>query len=321
MASDPGILASGKAADGATLSSVIVVINARAGEVLQTGAERFANDVRDHFAEEGVDAEVVTASGKDISTAVERATRTRPDVPLIVAGGDGTLSRGLPLLVDRTAPSGILPLGTLNLLASDLGLAGTVRENITRLARARIISVDLATLNGVPFHSNVGLGFLSRIARDREQSRRKYPFSKTFGFAVAAVRALVATRPIHVEVEVNGQRASEIADAVLVTNNHFGGSPWHRARIDEGLLEVHLLRSGGLAQRIATVFAIWRGTWRELDTLRSFTATEVTIRRKGKRRLTVAADGELFVTSNPINVRILPRRLSLLAAPQYETTE
>ncbi len=300
------------------LARAVVLVNANAGEVLQQGRDAFVAEIGRLFAAEGVEAEVVAVDGRRLAQEARALAKRRPDAPLIVAGGDGTVSRLLPILASLKRPVGVLPLGTLNLLARDLGLEGGTAALVAGLAGAAPRRIDLGEVNGAPFHSNVGLGFLARMAREREGARRRYPFSKAFGFAVAAVRALLGSRAIEVTLEVDGRAMVERADAVLITNNHFEGSPWVRPRLDEGLLEVHLLRDEGFIARLRAATAVWSGRWRELPTLRSSSCRRVVIHRQGRRTSAVAIDGEIQRLDHPVTVEVAPLALSVLAAEPKE---
>lgn len=297
-----------------------VLVNASAGELLQRGKSTFAASLQQMLGERGAEARVTLVKGRHLSKKLGEMAAAEPDAQLVIAGGDGTISRLLPVLQSLDRPVGILPLGTLNLLAGDIGTGGTVETAASALTQARPRRIDLAEVNGVPFHSNAGLGFLSRMAREREGARQRYPFSKAIGFGIAAMRAMLLTRPIEVLIDVDGRTITEVADAVLVTNNHFEGSPWVRPRLDEGLLEVHLLREGGVRGRMAAAFAVWRGTWRTLPSLHSVTCRKVVINRKGKRTSTVAMDGEVRRMNNPLIFKSLPGALHVLATEPAETS-
>lgn len=297
-----------------------VLVNASAGELLQRGKNTFATSLQQMLGDRGAEARVTLVKGRYLSKALGEMAASEPSAQLVIAGGDGTISRLLPVLQNLDRPVGILPLGTLNLLAGDIGTGGTVETATAALTKARPRRIDLAEVNGVPFHSNAGLGFLSRMAREREGARQRYPFSKAIGFGIAAIRSMLLTRPIEVLIEVDGRTITEVADAVLVTNNHFEGSPWVRPRLDEGLLEVHLLREGGVGGRMAAAFAVWRGTWRALPSLHSMTCRKVVINRKGKRTSTVAMDGEVRQMNNPLTFRVLPGALRVLAAERADSS-
>jgi diacylglycerol kinase family enzyme len=205
----------------------------------------------------------------------------------------------------------VLPLGTLNLLARDLGMSTDLQANLAFIATQNSRPIDLGEVNGRLFHSNAGLGFFAMMAREREVARRRFPFSKAMGFAFAALRTTLFSKTITVELEVAGQSVTMATDAVLVTNNRFAGTPWRRASMDEGLLEVHTLQAPGLLARLRAAIAVARGTWRDLPSLTSFTAPNVTLTRRGRTRAIVAIDGEIHRLANPLRFTVRQAALPL----------
>ena len=105
-----------------------------------------------------------------------------------------------------------------------------------------------------------------------------------------------------------------MADAVLVTNNLFEGSPWRRPRLDEGLLEVHLLAAPGFVARTRAALAVMTGEWRALRHLTSLRAARVTLRRPGRGRTRVSLDGEVTLQRGALAYAIVPQALRILAA-------
>ncbi len=144
------------AAPEAGAKSARIVVNRRAGSVLEQGEERFREALIDAFAAHGVAAEVAMTPPREIKARLEEAIAQAPDL-VVACGGDGTVNELLPVLRAARTPVGILPLGTLNLFARDLGFTGDVAHDVAALARMRPEKVDLAEVNGVPFHSNAGL--------------------------------------------------------------------------------------------------------------------------------------------------------------------
>jgi diacylglycerol kinase family enzyme len=291
----------------------IALVNARAGEVLQRGQEAFGAAITDGFRALGVDCEVRFVPPRRMAGALRRADAGKPDAVLI-AGGDGTVNHLLEHLTEVDAPIGLLPLGTLNLLARDLGLSGPIADILPQLARLSLRRVDLGEVNGELFHSNAGLGFYVRMARAREHARRTLPFSKILGLAVASFRSVWAHRPVAVDITVDGQVETHLADAVLVTNHHFEGADWRRARLDTGLLEIHMLRATGLLGRLRAGIAVYRGTWRSLPHLESRSASSITVRRHGRSRSTITLDGEVYRVRNPMHFRSRTGALRLVGA-------
>lgn len=298
----------------------IVVVNARAGTVLEMGIDTFGQRVSEGFRRVGWQARIDAVQGEGLSEAVRQAVAERPDL-VVVAGGDGTVTGLLPVLRGIDVPVGILPLGTWNLLARDLGLGRSLEEDVAALAGGQRQPVDLVALNDLVFHSNAGLGFFSTMAREREEARRRFPFSRVAAILWAGLRTVLFSRAVHVEIsgaDVGGEgpRRSVVADAVLVTNNRFEGTPWHRPRLDEGVIEVHLLRAPGIGSRLRCALAFARGTWRDLPHLDSILAREIEISRPGRRVSRLAVDGERRRLRGRLHFRIEPRALALVARAQ-----
>jgi diacylglycerol kinase family enzyme len=294
-----------------------VLINEKAGEVLQRGRQAFADTISAGLQKAGATCDIRFVKPKRLSAVLGDmlgdTSSARKPAAVLIAGGDGTINRLLPQMMSSPVPIGLLPLGTLNLLGRDLGLEGNIADVIDTLVNAEVAATDLGDVNGKLFHSNAGLGFFARMAREREDTRQLVPVSKTIGFLLAVVRATWLHRPITVDIEINGKVETFVTDAVLVTNNHFHGSDWRRDNLDTGKLEVHMLHASGIWGRLRAAIAVYRGTWRSLDHLQSATARTITIRRRGKARSKIALDGEIFSVTNPIQFRSRPSSVKLLS--------
>ncbi len=290
-----------------------VLVNERAGAVLELGGPALRQRIEAAFAAAGAGAAEVHLGHPGQLEQRLLGLSDPATIPVIV-GGDGTVSALLPTLLRRALPFALLPMGTMNLLGRDLGLVGDLELDVQALHTGNTRLVDMATLNGVPFHSASGLGFAVIVAHERELARTRIPFSLVLATIVAAVRALIRTRPIEVEVEVDGRSERLVADAVLVTNNVFEGSPWRRPRLDEGILEMHLLAVPGFLARTRAALAIVTGEWRALRHLTSLKAPKVTVRRPGRGRTRVTLDGEVTLQRGALAYAIVPGALEILAA-------
>jgi diacylglycerol kinase family enzyme len=295
----------------------IVLLNAQAGQVLQKGVRVYKTELTSYFEKVGFTADIRAIKAKKLEKALQEALAEEPDL-VVVSGGDGTISRLLPTLLKSEKPIAILPLGTLNLLARDLGLTGTPQTDVPYLCKGEECVVDIGRVNGIPFHSSVGLGFVGTMADEREQARKRFPFSKIVSFFWAAWRTLRYARSMTVELEVGGHAVTLEADAVIVTNNAFVPTPllsttlWQRPVLDGGYLEVHVLRTKGFLGRLKASLAAARGTWRDLPSLTSFTAKTVTLQQRDHHKSTVAVDGELYRLANPLVCTIDPKALRFL---------
>lgn len=291
----------------------IVVVNARAGTVLEAGPDAFADRIEAAFGANGREAEVKLVHPRELDDALSLAIEQGEAVP-VIAGGDGTINRVLPILLQCERPVGILPLGTVNILGRDLGLSGPLERQIQALCEGEPVTMDLGRVNDRLFHSLSGMGFFSLMAREREFARRRFPFSRAVAFVVAATRSILFTRAITVDIRVGDQHRQVQADAVLVTINSFDGIEWRRARLDGGHFEVHILNAGGLVSRTRAALAVASGRWRSSKHLTSFTGEEITLVRRDKRRGHITFDGEVQRKVGPFAYRLLPKAVQVIAA-------
>lgn len=291
----------------------VVVVNARAGTVLEAGADAFAARIIAAFEAQGCSAEVKLVHPRELDDALSLAIEDQDCMP-VIAGGDGTLNGVLPVLLQANRPVGVLPLGTVNVLGRDLGLTGSLEDQIAAVCNGAPVVLDVGSVNDRLFHSLSGMGFFSLMAREREFARRRFPFSRAVAFMVAATRSILFTRAITVDVGIGDERRVVQADAVLVTVNSFEGAEWRRDKLDGGVFEVHILNAGGLYSRCKAAFSIVSGKWRTSDNLTSFTGSEVTLTRRDKRRGHITFDGEVERKAGPLVYKLLPGAIWLIAA-------
>jgi diacylglycerol kinase family enzyme len=298
------------------LPRAVVLVNRDAGAVLENPTQ-LESKITEAFAARGVAADLWLVGGRELPQAFRSAAAMQPSL-VVIAGGDGTVSGLLPEMMAAEVPLAILPLGTLNLIGRDLGLGGDLDADIAAILDGSDVACDMASVNDRPFHSNAGLGFFTTMARERQRARRRFPLSRKLGFAWAAVRTVLTTTPVGIDYRTPDGVSHAVADAVLVTNNRFFGASWARDKLDEGVIEIHLLRASGLLGRLRAATAVLRGTWRDLPSLTTLAATEVTISRRRRTRMRVAIDGELVRLRNPLQFRVLPRALVVRAPASAE---
>lgn len=290
-----------------------VVVNARAGTVLEAGADAFSSRLAAAFAARGSVAEIKLVPPRELEGALALAVDREDSVP-VIAGGDGTINHVLPVLMRAPRPVGILPMGTVNVLGRDLGLYGELEQQVAALCAGEPVEMDLGRVNDRLFHSLSGLGFFSLMAREREHARRRFPFSRAAAFSLAAVRSILFTRSISVDIRIGQEHLVVDADAVLVTVNRFDGPEWRRGRLDGGVFEVHVLNAGGLYSRSKAALSVVSGRWRSSGHLTSFFGDEVVLQRRDKRRGHVTFDGEVERKAGALTYSLLPRAFRVIAA-------
>jgi diacylglycerol kinase family enzyme len=288
----------------------IAILNAKAGLVLQHG-ESIADIVRDGFGACGQAIDVTCVAPEDIEAAIDRAA-SRTDIDtLIVGGGDGTQSLAASKLAGTDIALGVLPFGTVNLLGRDLGVPLEIEDAVKALADAPRIRIDLAEVNGRLFHSLLGLGFFARLAGERQKARRQFPFARSIAFAVALCRAVARIGAMEIAFDADGRRVTRHSSAVLITNNRYREQPIKRPRLDEGLLEINIVRGARQATLLRAGFDLVAGRWRREDSTEQIAVREVTIAAY-RPKIRASLDGEDVMLDSPLKLRIRPQALTML---------
>lgn len=289
----------------------LVVLNARSGT--GSGPEQLAL-VRERFALEGVPAEFVLARGIDeLFAAIDRA-RAQGTGLVVAGGGDGTQSAVASRLAGTDVVQGVLPLGTLNHFAKDLGIPLALADAVHTVARGRVLDVDVGEVNGRVFINNSSLGLYPEIVRERELQQLRLGKSKWRALASATLHATEGRPAMAVRVDADGEQQVHRTPFVFIGNNRYtmeGLAIGARETLQAGELSLYLGRHRG---RMALVKLALRALARRLRQDEDFelvTGRAFVISTTGAR-VRVAADGEVAMLETPLHYRIRPRALRVL---------
>ncbi len=292
---------------------VVVVLNATAGGA---GGEGVAEQVRAAFAAVGAEAQV-RASGGGLAAIARAAAEDREVDAVVAAGGDGTVSAVAGALAGTDVPLGVLPLGTLNHFAKDLGIPAELEGAARVVASGTPRRVDVAEVNGRVFVNNSSIGVYPHAVRERERARRRLGkwIGKGLAMAWAAVRVLVRLRPLSVRIRWEGGAGPRRTPFVFVGNNRYDTAlvaTQRREALDRGTLGVYVATA---PTRLGLLRLAARALVDRVDPGRDVEALEVpslTI-ESHRRRLAVAVDGEVIALRPPIRYRVRPGALQVLA--------
>jgi len=294
-------------------SHAVVVGNASAGR----GATSTWQDIEARLAARGVLARVeLVRDGQGIAAAVDRALAQRAGL-VVAAGGDGTVSAVASRLVGTGTPLGVLPVGTLNHFAKDLGLPLDLEAAIEVLGSGHAIAVDVGEVNGRTFINNSSIGLYPRIVLDRERQRREARRGKWTALLRACLHAALRYPVLEVEVEVAGERLQRRSPFVFIGNNRYhveGFDIGQRTSLRDGLLSLYLARDSGRFNLVRLAALALVGRLRQADDFEALDAAGfvITTRRK---RLHVALDGEVAVLEGPLRYRVRAAALQVLVPP------
>ncbi len=214
---------------------------------------------------------------------------------VLVAGGDGTIGTAASVLISGSTELAILPGGTLNHFARDLGISIEPEAALATATNGTSRGVDVGMVNGKIFLNTSSVGAYVQFVRSREFLERRFGYR--LASAIAAVRLLFAMRRIAVELEVDGQRRIYRSPLVFIgVSERELQLPTLGNRVPGGKRGLHVIvvRSRSRARLFAIALnAVARGvkTAAQSPELDSFIVDKCTITRKHAGR--VALDGEV----------------------------
>ena len=234
---------------------------------------------------------------------------------VVAGGGDGTISAVAGALAGSDTRLGILPLGTLNHFARDLGIPFDPDAAARLIAQGRDRRVDVAEVNGRVFINNSAVGLYPLMVRDREAQRSKLGRSKRWAMAVAAVRTLLRFSSQRLVLTVNKERARVDTPLLFVGNNAYRlemPGAGTRERLDGGELCVVLLRRKsrfGFCSAVARAL-VGRDRTTDLEHMDGVRQLRVD---SPLASLAISVDGETERFEPPLVYRIRPGALRVIA--------
>ena len=290
---------------------IAVIVNASAG----SGCTRdFADGLVEKFAACGLNAGVTLAkNGHALVAAAKQAVNDC--VAMVVAGGgDGTLNAVASELVGTDIVFGVLPLGTLNHFAKDLGIPLNMDEAIRTIAAGHCISIDTGEVNGRVFLNNSSLGLYPDTVRRRELQQSRLGRGKWLAFFWAAVTSLRRYPFLHLILTVDEKIYRKRTLFIFIGNNDYvmeGFNIGARTALDAGRLSLYVAhRTSRLGLLVLSLRAVC-GRLRQARDFDMMSAKSMMIESRHKQ-IRVATDGEVNLMSTPLNYRIVPKSLNVL---------
>ena len=154
------------------MARYVVLVNDGAGSVADDDRDGEVAAIEAAFAGTGVEVDVRMEAPGDLPAVLARiwAAPDRPDA-IVVAGGDGTVNAAAGAAAGTDLLLGVLPMGTFNHFAKDLGLPTDLPGAAAALAQGDERQVDVGEVNGRVFVNNSALGVYPEMVAVRDRLR------------------------------------------------------------------------------------------------------------------------------------------------------
>ncbi len=253
------------------------------------------------------------------ATQLAREAREHGLDAVFVVGGDGTINEVINGLAESPVALGVLPGGTGNVWARELGLPTRsplhwlpLVESVKILVPGATRRIDLGKVNDRYFLQWMGIGLDAEVTYAMEPRTRTQRRLGALAYVISGVTAAVNLVGTRTRIWIDDKRIYSRSILIVVSNSQLYGGIVRiatDARLDDGLLDVSVFSGTGFGSAVRTVLGVITGLHVH-DPRHSFYRGR-TIRIETEGPMAVHVDGEPFSTT-PLECVVVPRALSVL---------
>jgi diacylglycerol kinase family enzyme len=286
-----------------------VVVN-RGGGAASRAGDALSDQIEAAFIAAGLTADVHAVDGLDLVATIERLAKKGA---LAIGGGDGTQGCAAAILSKAGASHAILPLGTRNNLARQLGIPLDLEGAVKLIADRHTRTIDLSEVNGQTFVNNASIGIYPKLVKFRDQGRKR-GLPKWLANLPAAWRVLQNLRHRRYRLILDNAPQPVVTPLLFIGNNVYSldsGKVGVRDAMDDGRMSVFAVAKSTRWGLIGFAIRTLRG---RSDPDRDFAAIgtcETLTVMTSRRRIAIALDGEVIKLDTPLRFTIRPAALSV----------
>ncbi len=287
------------------MTSVAVI--AHNGKVLGGGLGR----LRDVLTEQGITDPIwlEVPKSRKVPARVKEAIKLGADL-IFIWGGDGSVQRCIDAAVGAPVTLAILPAGTANLLANNLGIPIDLEQAVDVGLHGNNHTIDVGKINGEHFAVMAGIGFDALMIRDTD-TEMKDRFGRV-AYIWTGARHIHST-PVRTEVRIDGHTwFDDKASCVLIANvGSIGGgvTAFDHASPDDGKLDVAVMTANGVWQWLRTLTRASVGHADKSPLVQMTQATKITV--ETRKRLPYELDGGARPKTNKLRVHVVAHAVTI----------
>ncbi len=228
---------------------------------------------------------------------------------IVASGGDGTVNEVAIALVDTDIPMGILPAGSGNGLARCLGISMSYALALRTIIRGNTKLMDVATVNDKIYTSIAGIGFDAFVAQKFAESSIRGMIS----YMQIILNEFSGYKPVTYNLTIDGENFEKQALMIVFANsNQFGFNTRiaPNASVDDGFLDICVVRKMPVAQLLNVGYHTMRGTLGNTGFVEYFRGKEINISNIHNPLMNI--DGEPKILESPVSIKIKPLCLRVI---------
>ena len=262
------------------------------------------------------DVTVSRYAGQLTELASEFAARGHETV--IACGGDGTINEVINGIAGTETALGILPMGTANDFAVNMGLSKDINLACAIIKERSIKKIDLVKVNNDKFFGGTGcIGFDAEVAAFASR-RRKEKSNPFLLHVLGGILKFISYKPKTVELRFNGERF--FGDIFLVAFGNIksyakGMLITPQASFDDALLDICVIKRMPKWKVLSIFPSVYKGAHVKHKNVTPYQAGAVYVQSVGPMEL--YADGD-FMATTPFRLELLPKYLNVIVGPDVK---
>ena len=229
---------------------------------------------------------------------------------IFAMGGDGTVNKVLPYIINTDKILGIIPCGTANLLAAKLGLSSGLKNNLKIIEKQNIKSIDIMNINGNLSALRCGLGYDSDIICKTPQSlKNRFGY---FAYFIAGIIFALRLKEKEYKITFDNETRKIKASNIIFANasNMFKNlvSVGNNTQLDDGLMDIFILKTTNLVIFYFELLSILLGIRKNNKRAEYLKAKKVKIENNW---LACHIDGEKKNLKDDINITVIEKAVKV----------
>jgi diacylglycerol kinase (ATP) len=264
-------------------------------------------------------------NGEHVTLLAKQAVVEGKDA-LFVVGGDGTVNMAVRGLAGSDTALGVIPGGTANVLAQELGLPGltwtrwmALEESAHRLAKATVHEADIGMCGGVPFLMWAGVGLDAFAIHHIEPRPRGEKFFANAVYAASVAYHASLWHGVNLDISADNLHITGHYILALISNIHLyaGGlakvSPY--ALLNDGAMDLWLFEGETLADTIQIAWDVYAGRHVDSDKVRNVSFKHLKIESDSTMYVQIDAE-PLACENHSIEINVISNGIKLLVPPE-----
>jgi diacylglycerol kinase family enzyme len=288
---------------------IILVVNPISGGINKSG---FLDFCKNELFRYDISCAILTTSGSgDENILSERIRDYQPD-SILVLGGDGTLSMAARCVIHQDIPLGIIPFGSANGMATELGIVNDPAAALEEFLKSRFVQeIDMYRVNKIFTGIHIGdVGLNAQIVEgfSQEKERGMFAYAKHF------LKEISQYEPIRFQIETDREVITDSGYMLAFANAKKYGTGviinW-KGTLTDGKIELVIVKSIELKTLLLAGLSRYNSELvRETEAVRIISCTQALVRLDSP--MTVQVDGEVIGKMNEIMVEVIPRAIKMI---------